>query len=374
MKKQSKILCAILIVCMMLTILPLGVLAASDEPVNFSDIDTSKLKDYILYWANEPAIDGGDVQYVIGGYPDGTFKPNDNITRGAAAAILDRAFGFDSTGKVTEFSDVAKDNVFYTNIMTCAENKVVNGYEDGSFKPSANISRQAAIAMIARCAMTEDDYKEFSDDAACKEILAKFSDASAISDKFYAEFCFLVEYGNLEGYEDGSVKPGDSITRAQFVKLLYSIAYGNGTPVVPGKNYTLEVSVTAGGKTVKATADQLSSKSVLVTEILKLAEAKREELEEAFPSEEMSALINDCADTYAEYSKDGWTDEEVLAWIDYIGDNFGEAEGDMILILAGLDPEACLSELSCDTYTLVMKDSEGTEYTLTVTVSETTAK
>ena len=374
MKKQSKILCAILTVCMMLTILPLGVLAASNEPVNFSDIDTSKLKDYILYWANEPAIDGGDAQYVIGGYPDGTFKPNDNITRGAAAAILDRAFGFDSTGKVTEFSDVAKDNVFYTNIMTCAENKVVNGYEDGSFKPSANISRQAAIAMIARCAMTEDDYKEFSDDAACKEILAKFSDASAISDKFYAEFCFLVEYGNLEGYEDGSVKPGDSITRAQFVKLLYSIAYGNGMPVVPGKNYTLEVSVAAGDKTVKASADQLGSKSVLVTEILKLAEAKREELEEAFPSEEMSALINDCADTYAEYSKDGWTDEEVLAWINYIGENFGEAEGDMILILAGLDPEACLSELSCDTYTLVMKDSEGTEYTLTVTVSETAAE
>ena len=374
MKKQSKILCAILTVCMMLTILPLGALAASDAPVNFSDIESSKLKDYILYWANEPAIDGGSAKYVIGGYSDGTFKPNDNITRGAAAAILDRAFGFDSTGKVTAFSDVAKDNVFYTNIMTCAENKVVNGYEDGTFKPSANITRQAAIAMIARCAMSEDDYKEFSDPAVCKEILAKFSDASQISDKFNAEFCFLVKYGNLEGYEDGSVKPGLNITRAQFVKLLYSIAYGNGTPVVPGKTYTLDVSVTAGDKTVKGSAEKLTSKSVFATEVFKLAAANREDLEAAFPSEEMSALVNDCATKYAESSKDGWTEDEVLAWIDYIGDNFGDAEGDMILILVTLNPEATLSELSCDTYTAVMKDSEGTEYTLTVTVSETAAK
>ena len=77
MKKCSKLLCAILTVCMMLTILPLGALAENEAHVSFTDTNGHWAEKYITYWANTLSKDG--TQYVIGGYPDGSFMPDANI-------------------------------------------------------------------------------------------------------------------------------------------------------------------------------------------------------------------------------------------------------------------------------------------------------
>lgn len=370
MKKHSKLLCAILTVCMMLTVLPLAAFAA--EPVSFSDVKGHWAEDYIVYVSNELSADGK--QYIIGGYSDGTFKPDTNITRGAVAAILDRSEGFPRTNKAKDFPDVAKDHVFYENIMACADNGVINGYGDGQFKPGNSITRQAAVAMIARCAMTDKEYKEFANAADCQKILsARFKDSDQISKDFYAEICFLIQYGNLQGYKDGTLRPGNNITRAEFVKLLFGLVRGDGTPVVPGKTYTLDIAVSDGKNDMSASAKLLTNESNFVATVMQQLIASRDELDKKFPDSGFGASVDKIIDLYNKDSKDGWTADEQKEWVTCIADELGDAEGDYMLVSAALDTGATLSDLNCDTYTATVKNAAGTQYNVTVTISQTAA-
>lgn len=365
MKKLTKILCAVLTVCMMLTIMPFGAFAANENSVSFTDTKGSWAEEYILYWSNTKAKDGSG--YVIGGYADGTFRPDDNITRGAVAAILDRAYGFTASGATKDFNDVAKGSTFYKNIMACADNGVINGYSDGSFKPGNSITRQAAIAMIARCAMTKDDYAKYSDNAACKKLLSdKFKDAGSISEQFYPEFCYMCTYCNLDGYSDGTVRPGQNITRAQFVKLLYTSTHKESSdPVVPGKTYTLKVTLSEGNTSLSATATKLQSNAVIVKELMNIAVANRAKIASTFqtPADAKKSL-NAYIATYDLYTNDlTWSADAKANWNKCIS-----ATGDQAIISACADPEStiAISTLNCNhTYKVTITDDAHT-YNLTV--------
>lgn len=364
MKKWSKLLCAVLTVCMMLSALPFGAFADS---VSFSDTKGNWAEEYILYWANTRAKDGRG--YVIGGYPDGSFRPGDNITRGAVAAILDRAYGFTANGKTRDFSDVPKSNTFYRDIMACADNGVINGYSDGSFKPANSITRQAAIAMIARCAMTADDYAKFSDSAACKTLLSKrFSDWSGISGQFYAEFCYLCTYGNLEGYSDGTVRPNQNITRGQFVKLLYSITHQtNPDPAAQGETYTLKASLISGDTMVSANVTKLQSGARIVEELMGLAVANSEEINTAFPSSSGMKSLDAYITIYEMCSEGGWNENTKAKWNECIS-----VTGDDAIISACADPqsEAEIGSLSCGRVYKVTITDDARTYELNVTLVE----
>lgn len=343
---------------MMLTILPFGAFADS---VSFTDVKGNWAEEYILEMANKPAKDGSG--YVIGGYSDGTFRPGDNITRGAVAAILDRAYGFKATGATKDFNDVAKGNTFYKNIMACADNGVINGYSDGSFKPANSITRQAAIAMIARCAMDKDNYNQFSDKAACKKLLSdKFKDAGQISEQFYAEFCYLCTYGNLDGYADGTVRPGQNITRAQFVKLLSTTKIDNPGSVVPGKTYTLKLTLSNGNASLSSSVTKLQSNAVIVDEIMGIAVDKRADIDKTFSS----AGLNGYIATYDLYNNNlGWNTDAKARW-----NNCISVSGDQAIISACADPEssAAISTLSCNHGYKVTINDKGSTFTLTVTL------
>lgn len=361
MKKLSKILCAILTVCMLMTIMPFGAFAANEKSVSFTDTQGSWAETYIMYWSNTKAKDGSG--YVIGGYADGTFRPDDNITRGAVAAILDRAFGFDASGATKDFNDVAKGSTFYKNIMACADNGVINGYSDGSFKPGNSITRQAAIAMIARCSMSKADYAQYSDKASCKKTLTnKFSDAGDISEQFYAEFCYLCAKGALDGYNDGTVRPGQNITRAQFVKLLYAITKGGSSdPVVSGKTYTLKVILSDGSKSLSASVSKLQSSAVIVDELMGLAVANRSDINSTFSSSGLNAYIA----IYDMHNDTSWDDTSKENWNKQIS-----ATGDDAIISACKDPESTttIKTLNCNNAYKVTITADTHTFYLTVSL------
>ena len=94
----------------------------------------------------------------INGYADGTVKPNGNITREELATILYRVSN-DASAVVAsgdKFNDVSADRWSANAIEFMASKKVVNGYEDGSFKPENNLTRGEFAAMIARFANLTD--------------------------------------------------------------------------------------------------------------------------------------------------------------------------------------------------------------------------
>ena len=146
--------------------------------------------------------------YVIG-YPDGTVRPNANITRAEVATIFFRLLTDDGRKefdtRTSTFSDVA-DGQWYTRaIATLANAKIVSGYPDGSFRPNDSITRAEMATIIARFANLSADGKTFND----------------ISGHWAQKYIELAAgNGWINGYSDGSFGPDKKITRAETFAMI----------------------------------------------------------------------------------------------------------------------------------------------------------
>jgi hypothetical protein len=101
---------------------------------HFSDVP----RDHPFYLFVETARMHG----LVSGYSDSTFRPYNNVTRGQVAKVAVEAAGLQdlSTGTPT-FSDVPSSHPFYAYIETAYANGILGGYADGTFRPNANATR-----------------------------------------------------------------------------------------------------------------------------------------------------------------------------------------------------------------------------------------
>lgn len=102
------------------------------------------------HWAYE-AVGYLSDNLVISGYLDGTFKPNKNITRAEFAKIIVSAMKTVDFEAKAEFSDVNDEDWYAPYVASAYKNGYITGYPDGSFRPNANISRADICAVIYRC-------------------------------------------------------------------------------------------------------------------------------------------------------------------------------------------------------------------------------
>ena len=135
-------------------------------------------------------------------------KPNNQITRAEVATIFYRLLEdevrdeYDTT--VNDFSDVSADSWYNQTVSTLASMGIVKGYEDGTFRPNAPITRAEFGAIATRF---------FAETGATYEP-GTFSDV--IGDEWYANAIQdAVNLGLIGGYEDGTVRPNNNITRAE---------------------------------------------------------------------------------------------------------------------------------------------------------------
>lgn len=101
------------------------------------------------------AIEGLATAEIIQGYDDGTYKPGNYVSRQAMAAFLFRlkappGISTTCTGTTRMFPDVPATNGFCAQIEWLVARGVINGYDDGLFKPTNNITRQAGAAFVYR--------------------------------------------------------------------------------------------------------------------------------------------------------------------------------------------------------------------------------
>ena len=90
---------------------------------------------------------------IVNGYEDGSFKPTNTLTRGAAAKIianlkLTPAVADTLKGSKTTFKDVPETNVFSGYIAYCASEGIINGYRDGTFRPAGTLNGYAFMKML----------------------------------------------------------------------------------------------------------------------------------------------------------------------------------------------------------------------------------
>ena len=160
-----------------------------------------------------PTLNDEDHYAYIVGYPDGSVQPNGTITRAEVATIFFRLLTDESReaywSKTNDFSDVSLQDWYNNAISTMVSAGIVNGYEDGTFKPNAEITRAEFAAIAARF-----DSSEYSGED-------QFSD---ISGHWASEYINrAAERGWISGYEDGTFKPDQSITRAEAMTLVNNV-------------------------------------------------------------------------------------------------------------------------------------------------------
>lgn len=100
------------------------------------------------YWA-KPYILALIAKKIIAGFPDGTFKPNEPVTRAQFATIVSKAFSPTSQRASLDFSDVKRNFWAYQPVQTAYQGGFMTGYPGGIFKPQEQISRVQVLVSLA---------------------------------------------------------------------------------------------------------------------------------------------------------------------------------------------------------------------------------
>ncbi len=107
----------------------------------FSDVNASNgASGYI-----QSAVDAGIIQ----GFPDGTFRPDETVTRGQVAILVSKAFQLTKTTKVT-YKDVSLSSAAYPSIGKASAVRITLGYADNTFRPNLGVTRGQFSAFLAR--------------------------------------------------------------------------------------------------------------------------------------------------------------------------------------------------------------------------------
>lgn len=147
----------------------------------------------------------------IKGYPDGTFRPQGNVTRAEAAqmvaTLLNGGTNFGTSNK-TAFKD-ANNGWYSAAINYVTEKGLIKGFEDGTFRPNQNITRAEFAQMISGYLQ-----RGYAGTGVFKDVKGHW--AQDAIDKVYGN-------KNVAGYPDGTFKPNREITRAEAVTVLNSV-------------------------------------------------------------------------------------------------------------------------------------------------------
>jgi len=188
-------------------------LAAKLRATEHQDLATAFTDVSDGYWAQKAISLMARLQ-VANGVGDGTFQPDRSITRAEFAAMLARLFNFkEPSGEPIPFADVhehwAKDAIERLSRLG-----IVNGYQDGTFKPDAPITREEMIVMILR----------ILDTAGLPQTEARnFSDLPQAGDYARDSILTAAQAGIINGYLDGSFRPKGLASRAETVTILMNL-------------------------------------------------------------------------------------------------------------------------------------------------------
>ena len=175
-----------------------------------SDIKGTWAESQISTW-----IDKG----FITGYQDGSFKPNNNVTRAEFFAMINRSFGFIETVNVS-FSDLTSSNWANTEVSKAVKAGYITGYADGTIGVLKPISRQEVAVIVDRLLGLTNT----------QSAVTTFTDSSLIASWAKASVQTAVAKNILKGYaNDNSFKPSKFITRAEAVVTLDRAIIANAT-------------------------------------------------------------------------------------------------------------------------------------------------
>jgi hypothetical protein len=189
---------------------------------------SASFKDMQGHWA-EQGVQLLQERGIAGGYPDGTFKPNNTVSKVEFFTMLNKVMGFKNT-QAPLFTDVAAKDWYYNEVAKALAAGYISGeYKDGAaLNPGAAITRQEAALMIMK-AFRANPSKDL---AVLKQ--ANFKDANQIDSWRKPAIDYMLSGNIMKGFPDRTFKPKDKVTRAQIAAIMnrvYELKGNAGTNV-----------------------------------------------------------------------------------------------------------------------------------------------
>jgi hypothetical protein len=199
MKMRKKLYGVLTLMLSILCILGLVAPSFAIEP-GVSDIKGHWAQDVIKTWLDQGRISG---------YPEGTFRPDQSVTRAEFMSMVNQAFGFEKEIDV-QYSDVRQTDWFAAAVKKAVSAGYISGYPDGTMKPERSISRQEAAVILTRSLSLIQNASRAN----------LFKDWAEIPRWSKGSVGAVLKAEVMSGYPDDSFRPDHNMTRAEAVTAL----------------------------------------------------------------------------------------------------------------------------------------------------------
>ena len=190
-------LALVLAIAMVLTTFGMTVVSAAQ----YNDTEGHWAESYINTWSGYGVIQGD------GGY----FRPDDAITRAEVAQVTDNVISYEKIAD-NMFTDVSTTDWFADAVLKLVAAGTLTGNGDGTMTPNNYMTREEAMTMLARAyGLTVENTQAG---------ITQYADYQNISDYATGYVGAMTAAGYVGGYEDGTIRPKDYISRAEFVKII----------------------------------------------------------------------------------------------------------------------------------------------------------
>ncbi|SFH07173.1 Carboxypeptidase regulatory-like domain-containing protein [Desulfotomaculum arcticum] len=185
----------------LLTMLLLLTLSGYALAAGFTDLQDHWAAGQINKWVD---------QGLAGGYDDGTFKPDRQVSRAEFVALVNRAFKIEQSNSGVNLSDVKTGNWYYDDVAAATAAGYIGGYADGTFRPNQIITRQEVAGVLVRLLKLTPE----------TEGIDNFADAGQIAQWARGNIGAVVRESLMKGMPDNSFAPQKGISRAEAIVSL----------------------------------------------------------------------------------------------------------------------------------------------------------
>lgn len=199
--KMKKRICALALSLTFAT----GLLPMSAAAVSYNDVSSDA-------WYHDH-IQQAVWEGLMSGYSDGSFRPEAPLTRAEFAQILYNKYGED-LGTESGFSDISEENKYAKAITWAYKEGIVSGFEDGTFGPSLNLTREQLVAML----YTSMGRPEVEGN------LDQYTDKNEVNSYAVTPFIWAIQNGIISGSSDTTLSAQGTASRAHMAVIMLSYA------------------------------------------------------------------------------------------------------------------------------------------------------
>lgn len=185
-----------------------------------------EFKDVADHWAMLAVNDMGS-RMVIDGIGNGLFLPDRDITRAEFASILVRGLGLKPERGATPFSDVRVSDWFSSAIYTAYAYQLINGFEDGTFRPNEKITREQVMVILSK-AMLITGLKAELPVSSADTTLRSFEDGAEVSTWAQRSVADSVQAGLVSGRSAAHLALMEYVTRAECATVIQRLLQISG--------------------------------------------------------------------------------------------------------------------------------------------------